>query len=53
MEVIGLTGQIASGKSTVSAYLRQKGFAIVDADEIAHAVLRRGEDAIREKFKRG
>lgn len=42
MEVIGLTGQIASGKSTVSAYLRQKGFAIVDADEIAHAVLRRG-----------
>lgn len=42
MEVIGLTGQIASGKSTVSAYLRQKGFAVVDADEIAHEVIRRG-----------
>ena len=42
VEVIGLTGQIASGKSTVSAYLRQKGFAVVDADEIAHEVIRRG-----------
>ena len=35
MMIIGLTGSIASGKSTVSTMLRRKGFPIVDADEIA------------------
>lgn len=34
--VIGLTGGIASGKSTVSAYLAQKGLAILDADKVVH-----------------
>lgn len=33
--IIGITGGIGSGKSTVSQYLREKGFAVVDADEIA------------------
>lgn len=32
MSVIGLTGGIASGKSTVSRLLAAHGFAIVDAD---------------------
>ncbi|MBZ5943085.1 dephospho-CoA kinase, partial [Weissella cibaria] len=32
MLTIGLTGGIATGKSTVSALLRQAGFPIVDAD---------------------
>lgn len=36
MKIIGLTGGIASGKSTVSAYLKQKGAVIIDADAIAH-----------------
>ena len=33
--VVGLTGGIATGKSTVSRYLESKGFAVVDADAIA------------------
>ena len=33
--IIGLTGGIASGKSTVSKYLAEKGFNIYDADKIA------------------
>ena len=42
MKVIGLTGGIASGKSTASAYLRELGAAIVDADAISRASTRRG-----------
>ena len=33
--IIGLTGGIASGKSTVSKYLAEKGFKVYDADKIA------------------
>jgi len=36
---IGLTGGIGSGKSTVSAYLKELGFQIVDADQVARDVL--------------
>ena len=42
MKVIGLTGGIASGKSTASAYLRELGAAIVDADAISRASTRCG-----------
>lgn len=35
MKIIGLTGGIACGKSTVSAYLKQKGAYIIDGDAIA------------------
>lgn len=37
--IIGLTGGIASGKSTVSNYLKTKGFSIYDADKIAKKLL--------------
>lgn len=37
--VIGLTGNIATGKSTVLAYLAQKGAHVVDADKLAHKTL--------------
>ena len=40
--VIGLTGGIATGKSTVSSYLKKKGFPIIDADVIAHEALLKG-----------
>ena len=33
--IIGLTGGIASGKSTVSKYLAEKSFKVYDADKIA------------------
>lgn len=38
MKVIGLTGGIGTGKSTVSAYLKQKNIPIVDADQIAREI---------------
>lgn len=37
--VIGLTGNIATGKSTVLAYLAEKGAHVVDADTLAHQTL--------------
>jgi dephospho-CoA kinase len=43
--VAGLTGGIASGKSTVSACLRSAGAVVVDADVIARQVVRKGQPA--------
>jgi dephospho-CoA kinase len=37
--IIGLTGNIATGKSTVLAYLRQKGAHIIDADKLTHKAM--------------
>lgn len=48
MTVIGLTGGIASGKSTVSSYLREKGIPIFDADACAWEVERKGEPCLAE-----
>lgn len=48
MKVIGLTGGIASGKSTVSNYLRELGAVILDADVIAREVVKPGEIAWQE-----
>lgn len=46
--IIGLTGGIASGKSTVSQMLKEKGFAIVDADVAARAVVEPGQQALTQ-----
>jgi dephospho-CoA kinase len=40
--VIGLTGPIAAGKSTVAAMLRQRGARVIDADRVYHALLAPG-----------
>lgn len=48
MVIIGLTGSIASGKSTVSTMLKRKGFPIVDADEIARQVVELGSPVLQE-----
>ncbi|MFZ5352983.1 MAG: dephospho-CoA kinase [Bacillota bacterium] len=45
MKVIGLTGGIASGKSTVSSMLKKFGAIIIDVDEIARKVVSKGEIA--------
>lgn len=45
---IGLTGGIASGKSTVSAMLVELGAALVDADQIAREVVEPGMPALAE-----
>lgn len=39
MKLIGLTGNIASGKTKISEYLKTKGFKIIDADSIGKIVL--------------
>ena len=44
--IIGLTGGIGSGKSTVSRYLAKKGFDIVDADAIAREITAPGEEVL-------
>ena len=48
MQVIGLTGGIATGKSTVSAMLKKAGAIVIDADHIARAVVKKGLPAYRE-----
>ncbi|WP_420789761.1 dephospho-CoA kinase [Streptococcus sp. K0074] len=35
-KIIGITGGIASGKSTVTNFLRKQGFQVVDADALVH-----------------
>jgi dephospho-CoA kinase len=50
---VGLTGSLATGKSTVSSYLKQKGIAVIDADLIAREVVEpveRADDAVQLAF---
>jgi dephospho-CoA kinase len=47
MRVIGLTGGIGTGKSTVSGLLRAKGVTVIDADEATRAVQARGSEGLR------
>ena len=51
MQVVGLTGGIATGKSTVSALLKKAGAVIIDADRIAREVVKKGRPAYREIVK--
>ena len=51
--LIGITGGIASGKSTVIQYLRYQGYSIIDADKLGHKVLEPGNPGyskVLEKF---
>ena len=41
-KIIGISGGIASGKSTVTEFLRQKGFQVVDADAVVHQLQKPG-----------
>lgn len=43
---IGLTGPIGCGKSTVAGWLREAGATIIDADQLARAVVEPGEPAL-------
>ena len=47
---IGITGSIACGKSTVSNYLKEKGYTIIDADKLGHIALT--SDEVKEKLKK-
>mgnify|MGYP000070663682 CR=1 FL=1 len=46
--ILGLTGGIASGKSTVTSMFRELGVVVIDADEIAREVVEPGEPALEE-----
>lgn len=51
--IIGLTGSIASGKSTVSNMLRELGYPIIDADLVARVVVEKGTktlETIKDAF---
>lgn len=43
--IIGLTGGIATGKSTAAQYLAAKGAAVIDADQISHQLTQKGKKA--------
>lgn len=46
MLTIAITGGIGSGKTAVTDYLREKGFPIIDTDEMSHAMTAPGGKAI-------
>lgn len=48
---IGLTGGIASGKSTVAAFLRDRDYQVLDADALARELLEPGQDSYKEALQ--
>jgi dephospho-CoA kinase len=48
MRVVGLTGGIASGKSTVTAMFRELGAQVIDADQVARDVVEPGTPGLEE-----
>jgi len=52
MRVVGLTGGIASGKSTVSAMFRELGAQVIDADQVARDVVEPGTPGLEEVARR-
>ncbi|NUU05511.1 dephospho-CoA kinase [Leifsonia sp. C5G2] len=52
MQLIGLTGGIASGKSTIASRLAEHGAVVVDADRIAREVVEPGTPALAQIAER-
>lgn len=52
MHLIGLTGGIGSGKSTVARLFAERGALVVDADRVAREVVEPGEDALARIVER-
>ena len=52
MKIIGLTGGIGTGKSTVSDYLREKGCHVIDADELSRKMTEKGAPALKKNCRR-
>ena len=46
--IIGLTGGIAVGKSTVSAYLKDLGYEVIDADDISREITSKGSAGLAQ-----
>lgn len=50
MKIIGITGGIASGKSTISDYLTQKGFTVIDGDKLSRVICEPNEPGWKAIF---
>ncbi|ELQ76642.1 dephospho-CoA kinase-like protein [Trachipleistophora hominis] len=50
MYIVGITGNIGTGKSLVGSLLRQKGYCVVDADKISREVLEHNKELLRRNF---
>jgi dephospho-CoA kinase len=48
VKIIGLTGGIGSGKSTVAQFLKELGAVVIDADKVGHEVLRSNAEVKQE-----
>ncbi|MBA4496462.1 dephospho-CoA kinase [Paenactinomyces guangxiensis] len=49
--ILGLTGGISTGKSTVSAMLKERGAVIIDADQVAREVVEPGTEGLRRIYE--
>lgn len=41
-KIIGITGSIATGKSTATEYIRELGYVVIDADKVSHFLMKKG-----------
>lgn len=51
--MIGITGGIASGKSTVVAMIKEAGYQVIDADQVVHQLQEKGGrlyEALKQAF---
>ena len=46
--IIGITGSIGSGKTTVASIFSRQGFLLIDADEISHSLIRKNRAGYRK-----
>ena len=47
---VALTGCIGSGKSSVSAILKERGYVVICADEVAHRILQASASEVAQAF---
>src|SRR5579884_1994992 len=52
MILVGLTGGVATGKSTVARFFKEHGASIIDADQLARDVVQPGKPAWRDIVRR-
>ncbi len=51
MKIIGLTGNIACGKSTAAAIFKELGATLIDADKVARDIVGKGNPALKKIIK--